>query len=76
MTNHGCMAMRLKPKPNHPNGKRLTTIEEIKKNRNRSHWRYKKTRFRSVSRIGKNAAIGVLYLSGGYFERDKIVINK
>ena len=30
MTNHGCMAMILKSKPNHPNGKRFATIEEVK----------------------------------------------
>ena len=31
MTNHGCMAMTLKSKPNHANGKHSATIEEIKK---------------------------------------------
>ena len=30
MTNHGCMAMTLKLKPNIPNGKRFATIEEMK----------------------------------------------
>ena len=30
VTNHGCMAMTLKPKPNHPNGKPFATIGEIK----------------------------------------------
>ena len=29
-TNHGCMAMELKPKPNHTHGKCFATIEEIK----------------------------------------------
>ena len=29
MTNLGCLAMTLKTKPNHPNGKRFATIEEI-----------------------------------------------
>ena len=45
-----------------------------KKPRNRSSSRYQKLSFRSVSRIGKNAGISVLYLRGGYFEGDKIVI--
>ena len=37
-----------------------------------------KASFRSISRIGKNASISVrvLYLRGGYFEGDKIVIDK
>ena len=30
MTNHMCMAMALKLKTNHPNGKRFVKIEEIK----------------------------------------------
>ena len=30
MTDHGYMAMTLKPKPNLPNGKRFATIEEIR----------------------------------------------
>ena len=52
-------------------GEYFATIEEIKekKNRNRSCWRYQKMRFRSVSRIGKNAGISVLYLREGYFDR-------
>ena len=57
-------------------------IEEItgkqtrnKKTRNKSCWRYQKERFRSVSRIEKK--VDVLYLKGGYFDGDKIVlINK
>ena len=38
-------------------------IEEIKENRDKSCWRYQKV-FRSVSRIGKNAGISILYLRG------------
>ena len=30
--NHGCMAMKLKSKPNHPNGNRFASIKEIKEN--------------------------------------------
>ena len=36
----------------------------------------KNRRFRSVSRIGKNAAISVLISEGSYFEGDKIVMDK
>ena len=50
--------------------KRFATIED------RSCWRYLKARFRSLSRIGKNAGISVLISEGGYFEGDKIVIDK
>ena len=55
-------------------GKRFGTIEEIKEKSKQG--RYQKALFRSVSRIGKNASISVLYLKGGYFEGDKIVIDK
>ena len=65
---------RVAQKPNHPKEKGVATIEEIK--RNSSCWRYQNVRFRSVSKIGKNAVISVLYLRGGYFEVDKIVIDK
>ena len=41
-------------------GKRFATIEEIKE----KCWRFQKARFKSVSRIGKNAGLSVLYLRG------------
>ena len=31
LTNHGCMAMTLKPKPNRPNGKRFATIDKVER---------------------------------------------
>ena len=49
-------------------GKRFATIEEIKKNRNRSCWRYQKTLFRSVSRIAKTHWLKCILSEGGYFE--------
>ena len=48
-------------------GKRFTTIEKIKNNRNRSCWR-----FRRVSRIGKKRWHKSIISEGGYFESDKI----
>ena len=44
---------------------RFATIEEIKeKSKQKSCWRYLKAHFKSVSSIGKNAGIRVLYLRG------------
>lgn len=42
------------------------------KNRN---WRYHKTRSRSVSNIGKNTGISVIYLGGDYFVGECIVMD-
>ena len=39
-------------------------------------WRYQQARFRSVSWIGKNAGLSVLYLRGVYFDGDKIIMDK
>ena len=45
------------------------TIEEIKeKSKQELFWRYQKSRFRSVSRIGKNTGISVLCLKGVTFK--------
>ena len=49
-------------------GKHFATIEKIKEK--------SKACFRSVSRIGNNASISVLYLRGAYFEGKKIVFDK
>ena len=43
-------------------GQRFATTEELKENRNRSCWQYQKRHLGSVSRIGKNAGISVLYM--------------
>ena len=40
------------------------------------YWRYQQSRFKSVSRIGKNANLSVLHLRVDYFEAVKIVIDK
>ena len=45
-------------------GKRFATIEEIKEKSKQEPWRYQRVRFRSVSRIGKNAGVNVFYLRG------------
>ena len=48
----------LSPKLKTPmKGKSFAAIEEIKGNRNRNCWRHQKACFKSVSRIGKNAAL-------------------
>ena len=71
MTNHGRMAMKLKSKPNHPNGKRFTTIEEIKEKSKQELLAIPKAHFRSVSRNGKNAALCILYLRGITLKRTR-----
>ena len=53
--------------------KRFATIEEMKKNLNKSCWRYQKADFRSVLKIGKNRWHKYIISEGGYFEGDKIV---
>ena len=57
------MVMTLKPKPDYPNGKHFAIIEEIKeKSKQKLLAIPQKARFRSASRIEKNAGISVLYL--------------
>ena len=48
--NHGCMAMTLKPKPNHQNGKHFATIEEIKRKIETGAFGDTKKRFSEVFR--------------------------
>ena len=61
------MAMTLKSKPNHPNGKRFAAIEQIKENRNKSYWRYQEA-FRGLEKkrwyncIISVEGVGVCYL--------------
>ena len=66
MTNHGCMSMTLKPKPNHTNGKRFATIEEIKEKSNQQ----------LLLAIPKKRVSEMFRGLGGYSEGDKIVIDK
>ena len=64
--NHGCMAMTLKRKPKHPNGKCLAMNEEIKeKSKSRSWLAIPISAFQKRFEVWKkNAGISVLYLRG------------
>ena len=74
MTNHGRMAMTLKPKLNHPNGKRLATIEEIPEKPKQELLAMSKIMFEKCFEYWEKRCIKP---EGGYFERNKIrLINK
>ena len=63
MTNHGCMAMTLKPKPNHLNGKHFATIEEIKEKSKQKLLAIPKRSFQKCFEDWKKRVkISVLYL--------------
>ena len=57
------MAMTLKPKPRHTNGKRFVTIHEIKEKSKHELLALQKSASRIVSGIGNHASISVLYFS-------------
>ena len=64
------MAMILKPKPNHPNGKRFAAIEEIKEKS------IKELLALPKSADWRKRWHKCIISEGGYFEGKKIVINK
>ena len=64
MTNHGCIAITLKPKPSNTNGKGFAMIKELKE-------KIETEALGSDSRIEKNAGISVLYLWGVTLKRSR-----
>ena len=70
------MAMTLKLKANHLNGNRFASIEEIKENLKQDLLAIPKSAFQKCSRFGKKRWHKCIISEGGYFEGDKIVIDK
>ena len=68
------MAMKLKP--NHPNGKRFATIEEIKEKSKQELLAIPKGAFQKYFEEWKKRWNKCNISEGGYFEGDKRVINK
>ena len=57
-------------------GKPFDTIEEIKEKSKQVLLAMPKSAFQECFEDYEDASISVLYLRGGYFERNKIVIDK
>ena len=76
MTNLGCMAVTLKPKPNHTNGKRFPTIGEIKEKSKQELLAIPKSVFQKCFEDWKKRWHKCIISEGGYFEGDKIVVDK
>ena len=68
MTNHGCIGYDIETKAR---SSRFATIGEIKEKSKQELL----ARFKSVSRIGKNAGVSVYVSEGGYFEGKKLKIT-
>ena len=71
-----CMAMALKPKPNHPKGKRCATIEEIKEKSKQELLALPKSAFQKYFEDWNKRWHKCNISKGGYFEGNKIVIDK
>ena len=66
VTNHGCMAMTLKPKKtNHPSRKRFAMVEEIKDKSKQGLLAIPKSAFQKYFEDWENAEISGLYLTVG-----------
>ena len=70
------MAMTLKPNPNHPNGKRFATIEEIKEKSKQELLLIPKKAFLKRFEDWKKRWHKYIISDWGYFEGNKIVIEK
>ena len=69
-------AMTLKPNPNHSNGKRFVTIDEIKEKSKQKLLAIGKNALQKFFEDWKNRWLKCIISEGGYIEGDKIVINK
>ena len=68
--------MTLKPKPNHPNGKRFATMEEIKEKSKQELLAIPKSEFQKFFEDWKKCWHKCIISEGGYLEGRNIVIDK